>query len=69
MILIRLRTAETTIEHNGFQAVYGLPVVIRRENMKLYMTDVNLFDERFFEKGGYIPEEKKKDLDSFRNPL
>ena len=69
MILIRARTAATTIEHNGFQAVYGLPVVIRRENMKLYMTDVNLFDDRFFETGGYIPEEKKKDLDSFRNPL
>ena len=26
------------------------------------MTDVNLFDDRFFETGGYIPEEKKKDL-------
>ena len=37
--------------------------------MKLYISDVSLFDESFFEKALFVPLEKKGDLGSFRNPL
>ncbi len=37
--------------------------------MKLFITDVNLFDESFFEQAFFVPHEKKGDLASFQNPL
>lgn len=37
--------------------------------MKLFITDVNLFDDTFFEKAEYVPAEKKTDLMSFQNPM
>lgn len=37
--------------------------------MKLYITDVNLFDDSFFEKAQYVPPEKKTDLSLYKNPL
>ena len=37
--------------------------------MKLFITDVNLFEESFFKNAQYIPPAKKTDLETYKNPL